>query len=176
MDQLLIHQQRWRRSRRKKYHHMWPWPRLPQRKCLHRRYCFDIFLVLLLRPQQWHGRIFIIVSVVLVIVVDNILLPIRFSGNLCGIFGRIPSLRGRWLRGAQEEEEEEEEDTTTTTTKTNTTTFQSLLWTLPSTMTLYPSQFKETMYSALKGGCGGGVWLQRLPCVVRERGRPFSIS
>ena len=32
---------------------------------------------------------------------DNILLPICFSGNLRGIFGRVPSLRGWWVRGEQ---------------------------------------------------------------------------
>ena len=64
------------------------------------------------------------VLVLVVVAVDDILLPIRFPGTLRGIFGRVTSLGGWLIRGAQEEEEEY---ATTTTTKTNTTTLRSRL-------------------------------------------------
>ena len=49
-----------------------------------------------------------------VIVVDSILLPLHFNGNLRGTFGRNPSLGGWWVLWAQEEEEEEDDAPTTT--------------------------------------------------------------
>ena len=47
------------------------------------------------------GGLLSILVVVVVIVMDDILLSIYFSGNIHGIFGRVPSLGGWWVRGAQ---------------------------------------------------------------------------